>query len=79
MTHRIDKIASRFRPHAAATAKVLAAAAGLAILTHISWNMFAPDLFGMPELRMKQALGLVGFCYAAAVLMRYAMRRCGHG
>ena len=75
MTHHQGKTTGRFRPHAIATAKLLAAVLGLAVLTHVSWNMFAPDLFGLPELRMKQALGLVGFGGAAAVLMRHALHR----
>ena len=79
MTHTQGKPAGRFRPHAIAAAKVLAAAVGLAVLTHVSWNMFAPDLFGLPELRMKQALGLVGFGYAMAVLTRHAFSRRAHG
>ncbi len=79
MTHRQDGITGRFRPHAIATAKLLAVIFGLAVLTHVSWNMFAPDLFGLPELRMKQALGLVGFGCVVAVLMRHALHRGAHG
>jgi hypothetical protein len=79
MTHHQDATPGRFRPRAIATAKLLAAAFGLAVLTHVSWNMFAPDLFGLPELRMKQALGLVGFGGAIAVLMRHALQRNAHG
>ena len=79
MIHRIDETTGRFRPHAIATAKLLAAVFGLAVLTHVSWNMFAPDLFGLPELRMKQALGLVGFGSVVALLMRHALRRNAHG
>jgi hypothetical protein len=79
MTHHQDVTTGRFRPHAIATVKILAAVFGLAVLTHVSWNMFAPDLFGLPELRMKQALGLVGFGCVVAVLMRQALRRDAHG
>ena len=79
MTHHQDGTTDRFRPHAIATARLLAAVLGLAVLTHVSWNMFAPDLFGLPELRMKQALGLVGFGGAVAVLMRHALQRGAHG
>jgi hypothetical protein len=74
MTHHQDETSGRFRLHAITTAKALAAAIGLAALTHISWNMFAPYLFGLPELRMKQALGLVGFGSVVAILMRQALR-----
>jgi hypothetical protein len=41
--------------------KALLAFSLLAILIHISWNMFAPDLLGLPETRMKGAMGLVLF------------------
>ncbi len=79
MAHRIDETTGRFRTQIIVTAKLLAAAFGLAVLTHVSWNMFAPDLFGLPELRMKQALGLIGFGSAVAVLMRHALHRGVHG
>ncbi len=79
MTHHKDGTTGRFRPHAIATAKLLAAVFGLAVLTHVSWNMFGPDLFGLPELRMKQALGLVGFGCGVTVLMRHALHRGAHG
>jgi hypothetical protein len=65
------------RRNALAAGKLLAAAAGLALLTHVSWNMFAPDLFGLPELRIKQALGLVGFGFVLATLLRQARPRHG--
>jgi len=79
MTHHKGETPGRFRPHAIATAKLLAAVLGLAVLTHVSWNMFAPDLFDLPELRIKQALGLVGFGSVVAVLMRHALHRGTHG
>ncbi len=50
-----------FRDFAKGTFKTLIAFSLLAILTHISWNMFAPDLLGLPETRMKGAMGLVLF------------------
>lgn len=66
-----------FRRHALAAGKLLAAALGLALLTHVSWNMAAPDLFGLPEMRIKQALGLVGLGFVLAVLLRQARPRHG--
>ena len=77
--HHQDQKSHQFRPTAIAAAGILAAAAGLAILTQVSWNMFAPDLFGLPEMRLKQSLGLVGFSYVAAVLLRHALHRRTHG
>jgi hypothetical protein len=68
---------SPVRLNAIALGKLVAAAAGLAVLTHVSWNMFAPDLFGLPELRIKQALGLVGFGFVLATLLRQARPRHG--
>jgi len=79
MTHYKECDTGWFRPRAIMAASGLAAAAGLAALTHLSWNMFAPDLFGMPELRMKQAIGLVGFGYVIAVLLHHAWSRRAHG
>ncbi len=56
--------------YALATAKIIAIGLGLAVLTHVSWNMFAPDLFGAPDLRMKQALGMVMFAGLVGFLVR---------
>lgn len=50
-----------FRTFAKGAFKALAIFSLLAILTHISWNMFAPDLLGLPETRIKGAMGLVLF------------------
>ncbi len=54
---------TRFRGHAVATAtaKALGLVVLLAFLVLVSWNMFAPDMFGMETIRMKQALGIVVF------------------
>jgi len=77
--HQQGQKSCQFRPTAIAAAGILAATAGLAILAQVSWNMFAPDLFGLPEMRLKQSLGLVGFGYVAAMLLRHALRRRTHG
>lgn len=74
MTHW-QTTGGRIRPHAMALGRTLAAAAGLAVLTQITWNIFAPDLFGLPELRMKQALGMVGFGIAMTLLLRQGPRQ----
>ena len=66
----------------AATAKSIGKAAGkivlavilLGFLTHMSWNMFAPDMFGLEPIRMKQALGLVVFAGVFASLFRFGAR-----
>jgi hypothetical protein len=63
----------------AGTAKAIGKAAGkivlavivLGFLTHMSWNMFAPDMFGLEPIRMKQALGLVVFAGVFASLLRF--------
>lgn len=59
--------------------RAVAGAAGLVLLTHLSWNLFAPGLFGLPELQLQQALGLVGLGSVAAVLLRHAARGGMHG
>jgi hypothetical protein len=81
-------IASHSRHHEdparpfAVTAKSIGKAAGkimlavilLGFLTHMSWNMFAPDMFGLEPIRMKQALGLVVFAGVFASLLRFGGR-----
>ncbi len=52
---------SRVRRTAIAAAKIAGVIFGLAALVHVSWNMFAPDMFELEAIRMKQALGLVVF------------------
>ncbi len=64
----------RLRRHAIAAAKMFGVVIVLAILTHMSWNMFAPDLFGLPELRAKQALGLVVFAGLIGFLLTHGAR-----
>jgi hypothetical protein len=43
--------------------------AGTAAVTLITWNSFAPDLFGLDPLRFKQALGLTVFGLIAGRLL----------
>ncbi len=69
------------RPFAATTksigkaaGKILLAVILLGFLTHMSWNMFAPDMFGLEPIRMKQALGLVVFAGVFASLLRFGAR-----
>ena len=59
MTHETTE-SCPYRSFGLAAAKALGALVVLALATHVSWNMAAPDLFGLPEMRLKQALGLVG-------------------
>ncbi len=59
--HDVDTKSGPFRRYAITTAKILAAVLLLAVFVHVSWNMFAPDMFGFEAIRMKQALGLVVF------------------
>ena len=60
------------------TAKILGGVMLLAMLVHVSWNMFAPDMFGLEAIRMKQALGLVVFVGVFAVLFRVGNRKPPH-
>jgi len=59
--------------------KALLAFSLLAILTHISWNMFAPDLLGLPETRMKGAMGLVLFAATLSWAFGRGIGRRGFG
>jgi hypothetical protein len=54
--------------------KILLAVILLGLLTHMSWNMFAPDMFGLEPIRMKQALGLVVFTGVFTSLLRFGAR-----
>ncbi|MBT3767741.1 MAG: hypothetical protein HN578_11440 [Rhodospirillales bacterium] len=63
-----------FKHYAIVTAKVVGWSFLLAALVHISWNMFAPDMFGLEPIRMKQALGLVLF----AATFSFLIKRGGH-
>jgi hypothetical protein len=63
-----------FRRRAKATLKAVGLVLGLAALVHVGWNLFAPDLFALEPIRMKQALGLVLFAGAFAFLFRCGAR-----
>ena len=65
---------SRFRHYALEGAKIIGITIGLAFLVLASWNMFAPDMFGLEPIRMKQALGLVIFAGVFAGLLRFGHR-----
>jgi hypothetical protein len=61
-----------FRDTAVFFGKWLAILFGLAAAAQISWNMFAPDMFGADPIRMKQALGLIVFAGIASLILRFA-------
>lgn len=67
-----------FKYYAISTAKFVGWAFLFAATVHVSWNMFAPDMFGLEPIRMKQALGLVGFAATYAFLFQIGGRRKGH-
>jgi hypothetical protein len=64
-----------FRRYAVATAKLAGLVLGLAVLVHVSWNMFAPDMFDFEAIQIKQALGLVVFAGVFAFMFRFVMCR----
>lgn len=66
---------SPFRHYALATAKAIGAVLLMAFFVHASWNMFAPDMFGLEAIRMKQALGLVIFAGVFVVLCRLGVHK----
>jgi hypothetical protein len=75
MTARHENPGGRpFRSYALATIKVISVVVVLAVLTHLSWNLFAPDLFGLPEVRMKQALGLCIFGGILTFMLRHGVK-----
>ncbi len=69
--HDVDTKSGPFRRYAITTAKILAAVLLLAVFVHVSWNMFAPDMFGFEAIRMKQALGLVVFTGTVSFLLHF--------
>lgn len=75
--HSAESHRGRIRHYAAVTAKVLGALLLLALLVHVSWNMFAPDMFGLGAIRMKQAIGIVVFAGVFAFLFRAGRHRAG--
>ncbi|MFQ5955321.1 MAG: hypothetical protein ACE5JZ_09690 [Kiloniellales bacterium] len=66
VTHRL------LRRYAIAAAKIVGVILLLATLVLVSWNMFAPDMFGLEAIRMKHALGLVVFAGTFALVFRLA-------
>ena len=68
----------RFRHYALTALGWIAIVFALGVLAHVSWNMFAPDLFGLPEIRMKQALGLVVFAGLVGFLLTHGLRPRRH-
>ena len=64
-----------FRRYDALCAQALTAILALAVLVHVSWNMFNPDMFGFEAIRMKQALGLILFLGAAAYVLGFGHHR----
>lgn len=73
--HHAETGNRRLRHYAHATAKILGGVTLLAILVHVSWNMFAPDMFGLAAIRMKQAFGLVVFAGVFAAIFRLGLGR----
>ncbi len=69
--HDVDTKRRTFRRYAITTAKFLGAVLLLAVFVHVSWNMFAPDMFGLEAIRMKQAIGLIVFAGTFAALFRF--------
>jgi len=63
--------------HAVLTGAGLAivAIALAAVLVHFSWNMVAPALFGLPEMKFVNASGLVIFVGTLAAVIGQALRR----
>lgn len=79
MTIKHEKAGGRpFRRYTMATLKVIAVVVALSLLTHFSWNLFAPDLFELPPLRMKQALGLVLFGGVLTFMLRHGIKGGRH-
>ena len=73
--HPPDNHGNCFRRYAMATAKFVALVLGLAALVHVLWNMFAPDMFDLQSIRMRQALSLGVFAGVSAFLFRFGGRR----
>ncbi len=65
-------IDGKWRDRAHSALKVVGAVLLAALVLQISWNMFAPEIFGLPEMRSKHALGLMAALTATAMLLRFS-------
>ncbi|MEL0107741.1 MAG: hypothetical protein VW802_12435 [Rhodospirillaceae bacterium] len=69
---------NKLKQYALISAKVAGAVFLLALLVHMSWNMFAPDLFGLAKIKMKQALGIVIFAGLLSFIFAHGLRKHTH-
>lgn len=76
-THNLNENnhSKEIKHYALMTAKVIGAVMFLALLVHVSWNMFAPTMFGLATIKMKQALGIVVFTGVLAFIFRHGKHR----
>lgn len=47
----------------------------LTVITVVSWNLFAPELFGLATIDGREALGMILLLAVAAALLRGPQRR----
>ena len=73
--HNDETQGKQIKRYAVSAAKALGVIMLLAVLVHISWNMFAPNMFGFEPIKMKQALGLVVFSSVLAFIFSHRFRR----
>lgn len=53
--------------------KIVGAVLLAALVLQFPWNLFAPDVLGLAEIRSKHALGLMSALTATAMLLRFAL------
>lgn len=73
---RIDRAVRPFRHYTILACKLAGILAALSLATLVSWNLFVPELFDMPSIRMREAVGIVVFAVVLATIGRRRTR--GH-
>lgn len=64
-----------FRRHAPTVVKAIGGLLALSVVTKVAWNLFVPELFGLPGIHAKEAVGIVMLTAIVAGLFR----RGSHG
>ena len=69
---------ARWRGRAGTWIRIATGVTLLAFFALLSWNMFAPEVFGWPTLNLKQALGMVALAGLATYFLGRVLGANGH-
>jgi hypothetical protein len=73
--HHAGSAERPLRHYTIAAIELCVAVLALTVITVVSWNLFAPALFGLPTIGGKEALGMVLLLGAVSMLLRRPHRR----